>query len=758
MYALVKSLLRTATPNSAQSSQHHGPLSIYSWTTLLSESSLSKKIAFSCITLVLSLWAYVKARRRLQHHDNDKPFPQRLMQSSNSAEATDPPLLRKHSEFHAFRTDFSSYPAIRVFYRPHPQAEKIPNEPQPLPLLVFIHGLGGSLSQFNGLMSSLVNVAPCLGIDLPGCGRSKFAPRDWKSYETGALVALLDTVIERYRKAQDGQPDRGVILIAHSMGCSLSVALASTTSPYPSAIRKHVKGLVAICPKAEPPNPEQVRLFRRLLCIPGPLFEVFRMVDRWGGAESKSVRRFVGSEAGIDARKLQLRFNEQSKTPVWRRMAWGTLPDYDEVNGRKGGLPGLDIWKGLDIPLCFIAGEADVVTKPEEVQVILDAMNDIPSPGRPINDSIIPDASQLQETNSASALSEGAGDDAFGVVPSTTERINVRRAPIIRSTVLPAPAAHGLLYDHATYRTVAGLIQDFLSDHICSHLSLGWQLQHLTTSGKWDVKNLAKWQGVAPVSAPIGPPEQPIFRALKTLRKQDEVHTPQQFVADWRDRIFAIVDISHDSPTYDPAELEAGGIQYHKFPTVSKIPPTVQEVQDFISLIERLRAEIQNTYHPAEHTESSENSTLATEKTESNIPIASINPATAPSSTRPSIGQDPVIAVHCHYGYNRTGFFIVCYLVEILGYKLEDAISEFARQRPPGIRHDHFIDSLYVRYTVGLKRPGKDERKARDGNGHGRSIGLRGGAVGGEKGELTRRESDGSAGRVTETEGEEGEE
>ena len=64
----------------------------------------------------------------------------------------------------------------------------------------------------------------------------------------------------------------------------------------------------------------------------------------------------------------------------------------------------------------------------------------------------------------------------------------------------------------------------------------------------------------------------------------------------------------------------------------------------------------------------------------------------------------PAIGVHCHYGYNRTGFFIVCYLVEKEGYSVQDAIDEFAKKRPPGIKHDHFIDTLFVRYCVGLRR------------------------------------------------------
>jgi hypothetical protein len=233
---------------------------------------------------------------------------------------------------------------------------------------------------------------------------------------------------------------------------------------------------------------------------------------------------------------------------------------------------------------------------------------------------------------------------------------------LVKSTILPAPASHALLYDRATYRTLAGIIQDFLSHHIDKRLGLGWQLQYMNTSGKWDVKNLAKWQKVAPVSEPIAN----TFAAMKMLREVDETHNPVNFSQKYHDRIYAVIDISHESPVYSPAQMEKGGILYFKHPTVSKIPPTPDETRDFIALVDRLRKEIDEK---AGHG-----------------------------------GPRPLIGVHCHYGYNRTGFLIVCYLIERLGYGVQDAIDEFNARRSPGIRHGHFIDTLFVRYCVGLKR------------------------------------------------------
>ena len=126
--------------------------------------------------------------------------------------------------------------------------------------------------------------------------------------------------------------------------------------------------------------------------------------------------------------------------------------------------------------------------------------------------------------------------------------------------------------------------------------------------------------------------------------------------------IVAVVDITHESPVYDYRGLEGGGIAYRKFPTVSKFPPTEEEVKIFIEVVDALRSEL------------------------------------LPELTAKDGEVHCLIAVHCHYGFNRTGFFIIAYMVERLGWHLKEAIKEFAEKRPPGVRHAHFVDELYARY------------------------------------------------------------
>jgi pimeloyl-ACP methyl ester carboxylesterase/protein-tyrosine phosphatase len=564
----------------------------------------------------------------------------------------DPPLLKAHSSVQSYETPFANYEAVRIFYRPHTHKDKL-QAIADLPLLVFIHGLGGSLSQFASLLGSLVNTGPCFGLDVPGHGLSKFSPQDFEAYETSALKVLWRTAISQ-ACAEHGH--KSVVLIGHSYGSSIAALLATDTK-----FEVKVDGIVAICPKATPPSQADCMKARLFLSLPDSFIDAFRWFDKRGGIDSKSVMRFVGQDAGIDLRKLQLKYNAASKTPVWKRMATGALPQYDAKGNAFGGLPGKETWSRLHVPLFLIAGVGDTVTKPAEITNIASFLHVRSSPKPVATGSRAIPTADTAATNGISS-DKTASDTAAGTLPDLTTT-STGSSSVLKAATLPFPAGHALLYDHRTYRTLAGLIEDFLTSHISPHLSLGWQLQQLTTTGKWDVKNLEKWQKTQAVSGPIGPNN--LFRALKTLREQDESHTPKKFVEQWRGKIYAVVDISHDAPIYSTRTLEEGGIQYHKFPTVSKIPPTAVEVRDFIALIDRLRTEMRDKGEEAD---------------------------------------GKAIAVHCHYGYNRTGFFVAAYLIEREGYGVQRALDEFREAKAPGIRHDHFVDALWVRYTVGLRR------------------------------------------------------
>jgi protein-tyrosine phosphatase len=370
-------------------------------------------------------------------------------------------------------------------------------------------------------------------------------------------------------------------------------------------------------------------------------------------------------------------------------MASGSLPVYENATP-KGGLPGKEVWAGLEVPVFLAAGEADHITKPIEIEKIASFLGkshpvqiELDEESKPIVDAAAPvDTSTMTDTpNPKSSRIESIEKDLLEPDPDTIEEAHedpstpneelseippqpAKPKKVLKTTILPAPASHALLYMPSQVRILAGLISDFLCSQVSPRLSLGWQLQFLSTAGKWDVKNLAKWQAVVPVSEPIAG----TFRAMKTLREVDESHCPEVFVRNWGSQIKDIIDISHESPVYDPRGLEKGGIHYHKLPTVSKVPPTGEEVNSFVAMVDRLRDEQKGR------------------------------------AKKETGNEQWYLGVHCHYGFNRTGYFIVCYLVERCGYSVQGAIDEFAKRRPKGIKHAHFLDQIFVRYCVGLKR------------------------------------------------------
>jgi len=283
-----------------------------------------------------------------------------------------------------------------------------------------------------------------------------------------------------------------------------------------------------------------------------------------------------------------------------------------------GGLPGRDVWAGVKVPLFLVAGEADTITPPAEVEQVAAWLMDSSSPSRAPDEHhglLVP----ATASDAATAQAHLPGIDTFtddgitGITKSSSaikdEHTATKHSFALKTTIFPAPAAHGLMYASTTAKILAGMIENFIANHIDQRLGAAWQLQHLTKSGKWDVKNLKKWQAVDACSAPIAG----LFRAMKTMREVDDLHCPKEFVKRFsckvlEDGVAAVVDISHETPVYHPKGLKDAGVEYHKFPTVSKEKPRPEEVERFIALVDQLR----DSYN-------------------------SIPPA--------------VIGVHCHYGW-----------------------------------------------------------------------------------------------------------
>lgn len=152
---------------------------------------------------------------------------------------------------------------------------------------------------------------------------------------------------------------------------------------------------------------------------------------------------------------------------------------------------------------------------------------------------------------------------------------------------------------------------------------------------------------------------------MKILRQDDDTHSPEQFHVR-HPRVTAVVDLTSDFPPYmtdDPSIL-----CYIKIRTQSKMVPTREAVCQFIAACNQHWGRAPAVGQPV-----------------------------AADAEGPEDARN-LIAVHCHYGYNRTGFMICCYLVEMCGETVDRAVDRFQCARPPGIKHDVFIAELAARY------------------------------------------------------------
>lgn len=152
---------------------------------------------------------------------------------------------------------------LRVLHAPHLLVTKLP---KPTPLIVFIHGLGGQINQFEPLLQYFGLVADVVAVDLPGCGQSPLTDRRWDLYTTASLASLV------YRVIEGKMAGRKVVLIGHSLGTMITGKVALR-------LGKQCLAVVLLCPKVEITEKERKGI-RLLTKLPEFVFDLFRKRDR----------------------------------------------------------------------------------------------------------------------------------------------------------------------------------------------------------------------------------------------------------------------------------------------------------------------------------------------------------------------------------------------------------------------------------------------------------------------------------------------
>lgn len=180
-----------------------------------------------------------------------------------------------------------------------------------------------------------------------------------------------------------------------------------------------------------------------------------------------------------------------------------------------------------------------------------------------------------------------------------------------------------------------------------------WQYEQsdkLFLFSKLVFKNLSKWKNTDSCGNIV---EGTRIIPMKLMRDDDEEHSPNHILAKFP-KIGLIIDLSNDEGSYDKSKFIDKGIKYKRIQIESKVIPSSTDVFEFIQLINEFCKTSQD---------------------------------------------DEKIIVHCHYGYNRTGLMICAYLIEELHVSVHEALARFKAARPPGIKHQNYIDKLILRYS-----------------------------------------------------------
>jgi len=243
----------------------------------------------------------------------------------------------------------------------------------------------------------------------------------------------------------------------------------------------------------------------------------------------------------------------------------------------------------------------------------------------------------------------GGKDDLIAPISNITKiKQSIPSSQLLSDPYIIPNSGHQTIIEKP--QLVAAMIQEFVINKVgLTDMDAKVQILKTADMDKWSLKNYDKWKKKISVSDVMKPSK---FRGMKVMRQTDDEHCPKVFSEKYPN-VGMVIDLTKDTPPYDSTDLESRNIIYHKIATVSKVPPPEKIVRAFIDIAKDFWDK---------------------------------NP-------------DKEIAVHCHYGTNRTGFLIACYLIEVLKLPIQEAIDIFAKYRPNGIKHIHFVDELYLRYS-----------------------------------------------------------
>lgn len=203
-----------------------------------------------------------------------------------------------------------------------------------VPLLMFLHGLGGQLVQFEHQILHFAQRSNILAIDLLGHGKSQHSSRH-ADYALTRLAADCTQIFLQYRHDVN-------VIIAHSLGTAI------TSLIYPK-VKNSIHAMVFFGPRFHVDPRMQYMSY-----VPSLLLDLMRLRDRRGGPYSSSVSRYLHRLANLEIRQKQLAINMQSSTDVLQSI----LRHIDTF-------PDRSTWEKIACPLQIIIGEQERVNSAE---------------------------------------------------------------------------------------------------------------------------------------------------------------------------------------------------------------------------------------------------------------------------------------------------------------------------------------------------------------------------------------------------------
>ncbi|KAJ9088993.1 hypothetical protein DSO57_1017443 [Entomophthora muscae] len=216
---------------------------------------------------------------------------------------------------------------LRIVFSEHVLVEKAP-------LIIFIHGFGGQVSQWRAQIEYFSPMCNILAVDLIGHGSSEVTNRG-EDYQLNSIAQDLLEILKIYEANHKGN----MFLVTHSFGTIVGVKLVEMLPDY-------FRGLVLLAPVSTLATKKNW-----ITHIPTSGLDIIRWFDRLGGIDSTSVNRVVHSTASDGIRQSQLKWNSTSHSLTVQLMLSSSatidFPSYHKLE---------------NIRLLIISGDSDTLS------------------------------------------------------------------------------------------------------------------------------------------------------------------------------------------------------------------------------------------------------------------------------------------------------------------------------------------------------------------------------------------------------------